>query len=54
LTGAIHYDLFRHALLQRGIHINASGLACWFMCSLTDEDIDRACAAVHEVFAEIA
>jgi glutamate-1-semialdehyde 2,1-aminomutase len=49
------YDLFRHALLQRGIHINASALACWFICSvLTDEDIDRACTAVHEAFAEIA
>ena len=48
------YDAFRHALLQRGIHINASSLACWFVCSvLTDEDIDRACAAVHEAFAEI-
>jgi glutamate-1-semialdehyde 2,1-aminomutase len=48
------YDVFRHALLKRGIHINASGLACWFLCSvLTDEDIDQACAAVHEAFAEI-
>jgi glutamate-1-semialdehyde 2,1-aminomutase len=48
------YDLFRHALLQRGIHINGSGLACWFICSaLTTEDVNRACAAVHEAFAEI-
>jgi len=48
------YDVFRHALLQRGIHINASGLACWFVSSvLTDEDVNRACAAVHDAFAEI-
>ncbi|MGH3915212.1 MAG: aspartate aminotransferase family protein [Pseudonocardiaceae bacterium] len=48
------YDAFRHALLRRGIHVNASGLACWFLCSaLTDEDIGRACAAVHEAFAEL-
>lgn len=48
------YEVFRHALLQRGIHINASGLACWFPCSvLTEEDIDRACSAVYAAFAEL-
>ncbi|MGH3846182.1 MAG: aspartate aminotransferase family protein, partial [Pseudonocardiaceae bacterium] len=48
------YDAFHHALLQRGIHINASRLACWFACSvLTDDDTNRACTAVHEAFTKI-
>ncbi|MFD7224854.1 aspartate aminotransferase family protein [Streptomyces sp. NPDC059892] len=46
------YDTFRHELLRRGIHTNAHGLACWFVsAAVTDDDTDRTCAAIDEVFA---
>ncbi|MFE3019354.1 aspartate aminotransferase family protein [Streptomyces sp. NPDC059256] len=48
------YDAFRHALLQRGIHANGFGLACWFVsAALTESDIDETCAAIDEAFAAI-
>ncbi|MFE3829893.1 aspartate aminotransferase family protein [Streptomyces sp. NPDC059092] len=46
------YDVFRHELLRRGIHTNAHGLACWFVsAAVTEDDTDRTCAAIGEVFA---
>lgn len=49
------YATMRHALLERGIHVNATGTACWFVCSaLTDADLDETCKAVHEAFALLA
>jgi glutamate-1-semialdehyde 2,1-aminomutase len=46
------YAAFRHGLLERGIHVNASGLACWFpSAALNAEDTDLACAAIEEVFS---
>ncbi|MFJ5116273.1 aspartate aminotransferase family protein [Kitasatospora sp. NPDC088548] len=48
------YDAFRHALLVRGIHVNAYGLACWFVsAAVTDEDVEATCAAIDEAFATI-
>ena len=42
------YAAFCAALLDEGIHINSSGLACWFTSSAhTDDDIARAVEAVH-------
>ncbi|MFG3051599.1 aspartate aminotransferase family protein [Kitasatospora sp. NPDC048239] len=48
------YDAFRHALLERGIHVNAYGLACWFVsAAVTADDVEAACAAIDEAFATI-
>ncbi|MFJ9952153.1 aspartate aminotransferase family protein [Kitasatospora sp. NPDC091207] len=48
------YDAFRHALVERGIHVNAYGLACWFVsAAVTEDDIDATCAAIDEAFATI-
>ncbi|KUL51448.1 glutamate-1-semialdehyde aminotransferase [Streptomyces sp. NRRL F-4489] len=45
------YDTLRHELLRRGVHINAYGLACWFVPAvLTDDDIEETCAAIAEAF----
>lgn len=48
------YDAFRHALVTRGIHVNAYGLACWFVsAAVTEDDIGATCAAIDEAFATI-
>ncbi|WP_329561801.1 aspartate aminotransferase family protein [Kitasatospora sp. NBC_01266] len=48
------YAAFRHALLERGVHVNGYGLACWFVsAAVTEEDIEAACAAIDEAFALI-
>ncbi|MFF2042119.1 aspartate aminotransferase family protein [Kitasatospora sp. NPDC058170] len=48
------YEAFRHALLERGIHVNAYGLACWFVsAAVTSDDVEAACAAIDEAFATI-
>ncbi|MFD4256796.1 aspartate aminotransferase family protein [Streptomyces sp. NPDC058534] len=48
------YQLFRHELLRRGIHVNVYGLACWFVsAALNEDDIDRTCTAVYEAFAAL-
>ncbi len=49
------YAAFRQSLLEQGIHINSSGLACWFISAAhTDEDVEITCRAVRNAFAEIA
>lgn len=48
------YSRLRDRLLRRGIHINSSGSACWFLCTEhDDEDIDIACEAIHGAFADL-
>jgi glutamate-1-semialdehyde 2,1-aminomutase len=43
------YAQFRQNLLERGIHSNSSGLACWFISSAhTQEDSAIAVAAIEE------
>ncbi|MFE6098588.1 aspartate aminotransferase family protein [Streptomyces laurentii] len=45
------YDAFRHALLERGVHSNAYGMACWFVAAtLTDDELDATCEAVTDAF----
>ncbi|MEU7020593.1 glutamate-1-semialdehyde 2,1-aminomutase [Streptomyces sp. NPDC046203] len=45
------YDTFRHALLERGVHSNAYGMACWFVAAtVTDDELDATCEAVTEAF----
>lgn len=37
---------------MRGIHVDAYGLACWFVSAALEEDhIRRTCEAVNEVLA---
>jgi glutamate-1-semialdehyde 2,1-aminomutase len=48
------YDAFRWGLLKRGIHINATASACWFVSSaLTDLDVELTCEAVDAAFSEL-
>lgn len=48
------YQKFRHQLLRRGLHINDSGLACWFTCAaLTPQDLDHACHAINQAIATL-
>lgn len=48
------YAAFRHALLERGVHVNAVGSACWFVsAALTEDDVTATCTAVDEAFAVI-
>jgi glutamate-1-semialdehyde 2,1-aminomutase len=46
---AKRYAVFRQNLLERGIHINSSGLACWFVSSAhRAEDTELAVAAIEQ------
>lgn len=46
---------FRQGLLDRGVHINAAPTACWFLCTaLSDEDVERTCAAVEAAMGAVA
>ncbi len=48
------YGRLRDGLLRRGIHVNSSGSACWFLCTEhEDDDIDLACEAIHGAFADL-
>ena len=48
------YARFRHALLLRGIHANASGSACWFLSTAhTDDDIAYTVEMIHAAFGEL-
>ncbi|MFJ7279940.1 aspartate aminotransferase family protein [Kitasatospora sp. NPDC098663] len=45
-------DAFRHELLKRGVHVNAYGMACWFVAAaVTDDDLDATCEALGEAFS---
>ena len=49
------YARFRQELLRCGIHINSSGLACWFVSAAhTDEDARIATAAIDRAMTSIA
>jgi glutamate-1-semialdehyde 2,1-aminomutase len=49
------FGRFRHALLERGVHANNSGLACWFVSAAhTDDDAALAAAAIDAAMAEAA
>jgi glutamate-1-semialdehyde 2,1-aminomutase len=48
------YATFRQGLLERGVHVNAVASACWFVSpALSDDDVERTCAAVHEVMPSL-
>ncbi|MEW2294756.1 glutamate-1-semialdehyde 2,1-aminomutase [Streptomyces sp. NPDC006743] len=48
------HDAFRHALLERGIHTNAFGMACWFVpACVTEAELEATCEAVHAAFAAL-
>ncbi|MFJ6659544.1 aspartate aminotransferase family protein [Streptomyces sp. NPDC091377] len=45
------YHAFRHALLERGVHTNAYGMACWFVAAtVTEEELTATCEAVEAAF----
>jgi glutamate-1-semialdehyde 2,1-aminomutase len=49
------YAAFRHALLTHGIHVNSSGLACWFVSAAhDDEDAALASVAIDEAMKAVA
>jgi glutamate-1-semialdehyde 2,1-aminomutase len=48
------YAAFRQSLLERGIHANSSGLACWFVSAAhTEEDMACAIEAIEEGMKEL-
>ncbi|MFD7581376.1 aspartate aminotransferase family protein [Kitasatospora sp. NPDC059817] len=48
------HGAFRHALLGRGVHVNAFGMACWFVsAAVTDDDLDATCEAVEGAFSTL-
>lgn len=48
------YDVFRHELLRRGVHVNAYGAACWFVAAaVTEDEVAATCAAVDGAFAAL-
>jgi glutamate-1-semialdehyde 2,1-aminomutase len=49
------FSAFRHALLERGLHINNSGMACWFVSAAhTDEDAQLAGKAIEGAMKVVA
>ena len=49
------YAVFRHSLLQQGIHCNSSGLACWFVSAAhTPDDTMIALTAVERAMRTAA
>ena len=48
------YAQFHDGLLCRGVHVNTSGSACWFLCTEhDDDDIAMACEAIDGAFADL-
>jgi glutamate-1-semialdehyde 2,1-aminomutase len=51
---ATRYARFQAGLLRRGLHINSSGSACWFVCTEHGAgDIALACEAIDAAFADL-
>jgi glutamate-1-semialdehyde 2,1-aminomutase len=49
------YAVFRHSLLEHGIHINSSGLACWFVSAAhTEEDVELTVTGIHTAMKSVA
>ena len=52
---AKRYAAFREGLLERGVHANSSGTACWFVSAAhTDEDADITVKAIEAAMADVA
>jgi glutamate-1-semialdehyde 2,1-aminomutase len=48
------YAAFRHALLTQGVHVNSSGLACWFVSAAHNpDDIEFTIAAVERAMRAV-
>ena len=48
------YEAFRQALLERGVHVNNAGLACWFVSAAhSAEDIEFTARAIEEAMEAI-
>lgn len=49
------FAAFRQALLERGLHANNSGMACWFVSAAhTDDDAQLACKAIEGAMKVVA
>jgi len=49
------YAVFRHSLLEQGIHINSSGLACWFVSAAhTEEDVELTVSGIDTAMKSVA
>jgi glutamate-1-semialdehyde 2,1-aminomutase len=49
------YGLFQRNLLEQNIHINSSGLACWFVSAAhTDEDVELTIRAIDTAMKQVA
>jgi glutamate-1-semialdehyde 2,1-aminomutase len=49
------YAIFRQSLLEQGIHINNSGLACWFISAAhTEEDVELTVAGIDTAMKSVA
>jgi glutamate-1-semialdehyde 2,1-aminomutase len=49
------YGLFQRTLLEQKIHVNSSGLACWFISAAhTDEDIELTIRAMDTAMKQVA
>jgi glutamate-1-semialdehyde 2,1-aminomutase len=49
------YAVFRQSLLEQGIHINNSGLACWFVSAAhTEEDVELTVAGIDTAMKSVA
>jgi glutamate-1-semialdehyde 2,1-aminomutase len=49
------FSIFRHKLLENGVHINNSGLACWFISAAhTGEDAELTAAAIDDAMKGLA
>lgn len=52
---AHRYAAFHWDLLRRGVHVNATATACWFVSpALTDSDVEHTCQAVDAAFRALA
>lgn len=50
---ARRYAIFRQALLERGVHINNSGSACWFVSAAHGRDDAAGAADLHHTCAAV-
>jgi glutamate-1-semialdehyde 2,1-aminomutase len=49
------FAVFRNSLLEQGIHINSSGLACWFVSEAhTEEDVELTITGIDKAMKSVA
>lgn len=49
------YSIFRQSLLEQGIHVNSSGLACWFVSTAhSNDDTERTIRAINKAMKAAA